>query len=292
MVTQRQLMLAGKLDPAKVNYVHHSMFASAKLDGIRAVVMDEVVYSRNMKPIPNEHVQARFGLRKYNGYDGELIVGSPMGTDVFNRTTKIVMSHNGWDPELYFYVFDILPPQREPGMGYNYRHAAIRHDEGIKKVVQIPVYDTEALQTLMDDFVDQGYEGLMLRDGYAPYKYGRSTAKEHGLLKYKLFEDFEARVIGYTEELHNTNDKDDSGKRTSHKAGKIGKGTMGNLVVVGINGKVKGVEFEVGTGFTAAQRAELWATQTPGLVCTVKYVPYGSIDKPRHPVFKGWRTDL
>lgn len=292
MVTQRQLMLAGKLDPTKVDYANHSMLASAKLDGIRAVVMDGVVYSRNMKPIPNKYVQERFGQRQYNGYDGELIVGSPTGPDVFNRTTKIVMSHDGWDSDLSFYVFDTLPTQREPEMGYSYRHAAIRYNANVKKVVQIPVYDAEALQILMDDFVNQGYEGLMLRDGYAPYKYGRSTPKEHGLLKYKLFEDFEARVIGYTEELHNTNDKDDSGKRTSHKAGKVGKGTMGNLVVVGINGKFKDVEFEVGTGFTAAQRAELWATQTLGLVCTVKYVPYGSIDKPRFPVFKGWRADL
>ena len=286
-----QLMLAGKLDLAKVDWSRR-MVASPKLDGIRAVVLGGVVYSRNMKPIPNSQVQELFGQPKYNGYDGELIVGSPMGVAVFNRTTRLVMAHATRSAELGFHVFDTLPSANARGMAYSARWSGIQPGEGVEKVAQTAVAESAALRTLMDNFVGQGYEGLMLRDVAAPYKHGRSTVKEHGLLKYKLFEDFEARVVGHIEELHNTNNKDALGKRTSHKAGKVGKGTLGALVVIGVNGQFKNVQFEVGTGFTAAQRAQLWETQTLGLVCTVKCVPYGAVDKPRFPVFKSWRHDI
>ena len=43
--------------------------------------------------------------------------------------------------------------------------------------------------------VEDGYEGVMLRDPSAPYKYGRSTVRKGYLLKLKRFEDSEAEVI-------------------------------------------------------------------------------------------------
>lgn len=46
------------------------LLASHKLDGIRALVLGGVVVSRNLKPIPNRHVQALFGRREYEGLDG------------------------------------------------------------------------------------------------------------------------------------------------------------------------------------------------------------------------------
>ena len=51
------------------------VFISTKLDGLRAVVIDSVVYSRSLKPIRNKYVQKLFGKPEYNGMDGELVVG-------------------------------------------------------------------------------------------------------------------------------------------------------------------------------------------------------------------------
>ena len=44
--------------------------ASPKLDGVRAIIIDGVVMSRNLKPIPNVFVQKIFGHREFNGFDG------------------------------------------------------------------------------------------------------------------------------------------------------------------------------------------------------------------------------
>ena len=50
------------------------VYASTKLDGVRALVIDGVVYSRSLKPIRNKHVQKLFGKKEYEGLDGELVV--------------------------------------------------------------------------------------------------------------------------------------------------------------------------------------------------------------------------
>lgn len=129
----------------------------------------------------------------------------------------------------------------------------------------------------------------MTRDPGSRYKYGRSTAKEQILLKVKRFEDSECVIIGVQEEMHNGNvaGRDELGrtKRSSSKDGKVGKGTMGALVVRDLK---TSVEFNIGTGFTAAQRAEDWESRI-GSTIVYKFFPVGVVDRPRHPVYKGPR---
>ena len=60
---------------ADLNNLRFPLLASTKLDGVRAVVRDGVVYSRSNKPIPNQYVQRLFA--EYEHFDGELIVGEP-----------------------------------------------------------------------------------------------------------------------------------------------------------------------------------------------------------------------
>ncbi len=95
-------MLSGEVALPKLRY---PVIASAKLDGIRAIVIDCVVYSRSMKPIRNKHVQRLFGRAGYNGYDGELIVGPANAEDVYRVTSSGVMSAGG-EPDVAFHVFD------------------------------------------------------------------------------------------------------------------------------------------------------------------------------------------
>jgi DNA ligase-1 len=51
------------------------------------------------------------------------------------------------------------------------------------------------------------------------------------------------------------------------------------------------VEFDIGGGYNAAQRADMWKERhkLPNLVAKYKYFPSGGKDKPRFPVFQGWR---
>ena len=69
------------------------LLASPKLDGVRAIVRDGVVYSRSNKPIPNVFVQETF--KGLDHADGELIVGLPTAKDCMQATMSGVMSKNG-----------------------------------------------------------------------------------------------------------------------------------------------------------------------------------------------------
>jgi DNA ligase 1 len=274
-----------------ISLLKFPLYASPKLDGVRAVVLGGIVYSRSMKPIPNKHVQARFGKKIYEGFDGELIVGSPTAKDVFNTTSKIVMSQEAWDPTLGFYLFDAV------GEGtYNHRYAtSIRH-LGLQVAHQKIIHSLVGLQEYEAATVGQGYEGVMLRDPDGLYKQGRSTLKESYLMKLKSFADMEAMVIEVHEAQHNTNEHDNQGvhkKRTSHKAGMVGKRMLGSMTVRGLNGPFMGVEFGVGSGFTEQERIDMWREMdSVDRIIKVKYFPLGCKDAPRFPVFLGFRDPI
>ena len=76
---------------AAIEDVTYPIWVGVKYDGIRALVVNGVVLSRSLKPIPNAHVQKLFGKPEYNGLDGELILGDIYAPDVFRKTTSAVM---------------------------------------------------------------------------------------------------------------------------------------------------------------------------------------------------------
>ncbi len=279
-------MLACDYDLNKLNF-SRGVWASFKLDGLRAVVRDGVVYSRSNKPIPNKHVQAKF--KHLEHFDGELIVGNPCSTTVFRDTTSIVMSHDKPADDVNFYVFDHIAELTKP---YSARVMSIR-GKGFTLLDQIPIENHEQLVEFEAQALQAGYEGLILRDPAAPYKMGRSTVNEGYLLKVKSFRDAEATVIGFEERMRNDNEAvtNELGrtKRSSHQAGKSGRGDLGALICV-----FDGVQFNIGTGFTDSERAAIWANQPSylGKLAKFKYFPVGVKTAPRHPVMLGWRDQL
>jgi DNA ligase-1 len=279
-------MLACK-DASKIRF---PVYASPKLDGIRALVRDGVVLSRTLKPIPNQHVQRLFGRPELEGFDGELIVGAPYGDDVMQRTTSGVMRIEG-EPDVTYYVFDLWDC---PDVVFTDRYEVLRENRKIASVLLL-TQEKILTQNQLDEYeaecIAEGYEGVMVRDPYGKYKYGRATAKEGYLTKIKRFEDSEAVVVGVEELMHNDNEAttDNLGhtKRSTHAAGKRPAGVLGALVCE----TPAGVRFNIGTGFSAEQRALLW--DKPELIG--KYAKYrhfavtGVKDAPRFPVFLGFR---
>jgi DNA ligase-1 len=148
------------------------------------------------------------------------------------------------------------------------------------------------LEQIEAQWLAQGYEGVMMRHTSGPYKCGRSSMNEGYLMKLKRFSDAEAVVIGFQEEMFNANVamKDAFGrtKRSSHAGNKTGKGTLGALIV---RRESDGVEFNVGTGMDNATRLEIWENQGKYLNQLVKYKWFqvGTDERPRHPVFLGFR---
>lgn len=279
-------MLATDCDQNKLRF---PLLASAKLDGIRAVVRDGVVYSRSNKPIPSNYVQEKFKHLDYA--DGELIVGEPTAKDAYRNTTSHVMAYDKRDFDVRFYAFDhILQPTRP----YSNRHAKLHFDSlrtpGFIIHEQHVVTCLSTLLSLEERLLDLGYEGLILRDPNAPYKYGRSTVNEGYLLKLKRFTDADFEVVGFEERMHNGNEAtiNELGrtKRSSHQENKIGRGDLGAIIV-----RHGDSTFNVGTGFDDSERTIIWRDRESylGKVAKVKYFAIGMKDAPRHPVFLGWR---
>ena len=274
---------------ADFNKIVYPVYASPKLDGIRCSIVGGKALTRTLKPIPNVHTYELLSRPEYEGLDGELIVGSPTSKTVYTDTVSAIMKHSRW-PEFTYYVFDM----HNVPSPYEHRLATVLTQVTalggcLKLLEQIKLYNEAELLDYEAKCVEQGYEGIILRSPTAPYKFGRSTVNEGYLLKVKRFEDSEAEIIGIEEEMYNGNaaETNELGrtKRSSAKAGKVGKGTMGALIMRDVR---SGVEFNLGTGFTAAQRAADWPI---GTVHKYKYFPIGVKDKPRHPVYLGPRPE-
>lgn len=292
-----QVMLAAKADLDKIRF---PVLASPKIDGVRAVVLGGVVMSRNMKPIPNRHVQRLFGTKAFGDLDGELVVGKPNDPDVFRKTTSGVMSVEG-EPDVTFYVFDTVC-RHTVNDPFTRRLRAIealwKYDfppEERRRCRVVPhteITTRNGLIAFEEEMISRGYEGVMIRDPHGPYKFGRSTVNEGYLLKFKTFEDSEAEVLDIVCQYRNANEAKRNGagklERSTKKTGLVAMERLGAFRVRDIH---TGVEFELGTGFTDEERERLWRDwpNGKGQIVKYRYFPRGSKEKPRFPTFVGFR---
>lgn len=279
--------------PADLDAVRYPIFASPKFDGIRCSIVGGKALSRTLKEIPSRHVFNMLSRQEYEGLDGELIVGAPTHPNCYRNTVSMVMADN----KVFAYTYYVFDKWNVPSPFSSRRLdlvPAVTHDymERVQHVILVNRDDLDAYEA---EQIALGHEGIMLADPHARYKFGRATAKGGELLKVKRFVDSEAVVIGIEEEMFNGNEAETNElgrtKRSTAKAGLVGKGTMGALIVRDVK---TGVEFNIGTGFTAKDRLDFWAwvreaPKAPPLIVKYKSFPVGVKDKPRHPVYLGLR---
>lgn len=301
-------MLSGRA-PADLSKLRYPVLASPKLDGIRALTLPPEIFdtkrcrlvSRSLKPIPNTYVREWAEANLPPGLDGELLLADM--TAPFQEVTSAIMAHDG-QPDFRYAVFDHIDVNGEVSFQDRLELARSRigdlQQRGYLDVLPVRhdrVLGPAELSVVCEQHVEQGYEGTMIRDPEGLYKFGRSTTREGGLLKIKHFVDEDATVTGVVELMHNQNDakKDNLGhaKRSTAKAGLVPAGKLGAL-------KCRfddGTEFEVGTGFTDAQRVRIWGTQGTAVGKRVKIKhqppPGGRRERqaPRFPVFLGFRHE-
>ena len=274
------------------------LFASPKVDGVRCTVWPTGPLSRSLKPIPNKFVRETIAAARLPAvFDGELVVGPSNAPDVMQRTVSGVMSHDG-EPEFKLLVFDYVPLTNDPVERFAARLQRLRERTGAVRqfhpwfelLPQALIHNADQLAEFESVVLARGFEGVITRCPNAAYKHGRSTKREQGMLKVKRFVDTELEVVGVLEQMHNANElqRDERGyaKRSSAQDGLVPAGVLGALVC-----RWQGTTVDVGTGFTAEQRQLLWAQRDTlvGRLAKVKYFDHGMVDKPRHPVFLGFR---
>lgn len=288
-------MLAAKATDSELQalFSHgRSYLLSPKIDGIRALVVNGQLVSRTMKPIRNHHTQALFGRPELEGLDGELVVGNPWDKNLMQQTSSGVMSYDG-RPNVSFYVFDRWTDRGAYHVRYHNLSAFHKRVPNVSVLTHKRVGSYTEMLQWEERLLTQGYEGVMLRSLDGLYKQNRSTLKEAGLVKVKRFHDAEALVLGWEPLMRNLNEQefDERGyaKRSHVSANKAADECLGSLLVRCLE---TGQEFNVGSGFTEAQRYSLWAERHRLGGRTIKYKSFkvtGVKDKPRHPIFLGFR---
>jgi DNA ligase-1 len=269
---------------------------SPKLDGIRVVIHEGRALTRKLLPVPNRHISALLSDPVLEGLDGEIVVLDDSNNityeNVYNATSSGVMSHAG-SPRFRFVVFDDFssPHLSYPERLYNVCERTKKLDmDTVGFLPHVGVGNLEELYVMLDQYLEMGFEGLMYRNIHSPYKTGRATIREGGLVKFKKFLDTEAVIVGFEERYSNKNEAtvDERGytKRSSHQENQIPMDTLGALIVR--CPEFPDVEsFKIGSGFDDAQRARIWSNQDLylGKTVTFKYQPFGVLDRPRFPIF-------
>lgn len=236
-------------------------WVSEKLDGVRAYWDGEAFYTRQGHPI-NAPLWFTQPLPPIP-LDGELWLGRGRFSELSGIVRKQQPDHQAWQAVSY-QLFD-LPAQLST---FDQRLEDLQRLVGqldlpwLKVVPHEKVSHHQALQQKLEQLSQRGAEGLMLHKGSAYHQLGRSD----DLLKYKLYEDMEARVIGYS-----------SGN------GQF-EGMMGALIVQLEDGR----QFKIGSGFSLEER------RTPpaiGQTITFRYNGQTSRGLPRFARFMRIRSD-
>jgi DNA ligase-1 len=196
-------MLAHKWEDHKAK-TQFPVWSQPKLDGIRCIITKDGMKSRNGKPIlaaPHimKSLQAIFELCPTLVFDGELY-----NHELRNDFEKIVSLVRKVKPEevdiqeaanlVEYHIYDIYDLQPNwDDVGFSARNYRINSifadyidDTRIKHVRTTRVENQEELDALYGEYLEDGYEGQMIRTN-GPYEQKRSKT----LLKRKEFEDKE-----------------------------------------------------------------------------------------------------
>ena len=257
-----------------IKELKYPVLVSSKKDGIRAFILRCAPWTRECKNVPNRAIRALLSRADLERADGELVVEGLS----FHETQAIVMTEDAPLPEAFrYYVFDYIGD-----IGYQDRVANLVQYYGniIPQVVPLLprlVKSAAELQTMFNDSINKGEEGLIVRSLDGPYKQGRSTLGEGYMLKLVEWVIGEALCTGVNELLHNTD------TATTRKLNQVKGGVLGSLTV---EHKTYGT-FHIGSGFTQARRVKYWNEPPIGKVVKFKFKPYGVKNAPRTPIFMG-----
>lgn len=236
-------------------------WVSEKLDGVRGRWDGHKLVTRSGMPIDApEWFTAGWPKAVL---DGELWIGRGRFDEVSSLVRAGAGNERGWR-HVRFMVFD-LP---DHGGVFDKRVERMRamipaaKVPWLQVVPQFRVANAIELEARLKRMVEAGAEGLMLHRGRARYRAGRSD----DLIKYKLYQDAEARVIGHAP---------GKGKYT---------GMLGALIVRMADGR----QFRLGSGFTDAQRAD---PPPVGSLVTYRYNGLTSKGLPRFARFQRIRSD-
>ena len=200
-------MLAETYDPKRVTF---PCYAQPKMNGVRCFSLrhidDHTMWSRERREY-TAISEIKDGVTKFFGKrspDGEIF--NPDFT--FQEIISAVKKRSDNTKHLKMWVYDLALPdipfaeRRDiiSGIFANANNAGIL--DYFYEVPTFLVHSLEEVQKLHDYWVQQGFEGLILRTPDGVYEFNERT---FSLMKFKQFFDKEFKIIGFTTEVwHDT----------------------------------------------------------------------------------------
>lgn len=244
----------------------------AKYDGCLAIITPNGVITRTGEAITS--------IPQCLDDAAELLPGHVIFGEVYRYDTpfkEISGAFRRHKPQshLFVMVFDAVPfddwKAGKCDKPYIERYTALKeawHRTPTPSLIVAPALDFGAPQGFANAMVRQGgYDGAILRRADAPWTPGASKNGE--AIKVKPVQSLDLEVLGWY-------------RGKGKHAGRAG----------GITVLYKGVQTDVGTGFSDRERQEIAdAGQAPCGVAEVEFMELTADGKLREPRFKGWRYD-
>lgn len=215
-------MLAKKYQDVSPKLLENEWFASRKINGVRCFLfykdneIKTVARGATNYDVATTHLRSNQKLidffKQYPNMilDGELY---KFGWTL-NKISGLCRKQD-WDPEmgeLEFYMYDIVDLEKPfparlnvmkqiselLGLSFEPERSWGQDDLRIQMLPQEKVKGAENIKKMHDQFVKEGWEGLVIRDLTTPYKPG---ARGQFMLKYKQYQDAEYLTVGLEEGL-------------------------------------------------------------------------------------------
>jgi DNA ligase-1 len=273
----KSVMLAPN-DKVDFKDLKYPQLISRKYDGLRMVVKSGELYTRNWNFVPNDrlikiltHPIASISEEKSFVFDGEFYSHEV----TFQQIVRVASTRNAVvDASYGYYIFDVLTKhewvdENEP-VYYKRRDRYLRLLEKYKisnvfPVEQYLVTNAEQARNYYEQFVEEGYEGAMVRNIEGKYKHGRARVSQNLIFKFKSLLKGTGRIIEVLE-----------GLREDRLAG-----YAGSIRVVMPDGVETKLMFS--RGFNMYEKKRLWEKRDTllGKTAEIEYIAVGNKLRPR-----------
>lgn len=279
MAKRQGIMLCYPFEEARLQKWGFPVIVQAKLDGERCRSVPNVHLGEvdllssteqyiNSVPHINEEIKQLYTLDGgyyLNEYDGELYAHGMSFDDISSRVSRTVNRHSD-SASIQYHIFDVVDSRPQHMRAKLMVHLQqLTTQLGILPHIKfVPTAEARGMEeviNLLELFINAGYEGIIIRNYNARYERKRST----NIMKFKPRKSDVYEVTDRVEEI------DKNG---------VPKGSLGALVCRGDDGTL----FNVGSGFTQAQRHELWHGKLPKKI-EVLYQHITKNHVPRFPVY-------
>jgi ATP-dependent DNA ligase len=179
------------------NKIVYPAFYQPKLDGVRAIYQNNLLYSRGRKKFPHlEHILKDLKGTSYI-LDGELYSDNLTFQEINGIVRKVTLNRKDIElsKNIQYRVYDIVSP-----LNFEKRLDLLNKifkDNNFNYVFMVDtniLNSNEQVKNIHDNFVRQGYEGMIIRNKLGKYD---EDARSNNLQKVKIFDDAEFEIIDF-----------------------------------------------------------------------------------------------